>query len=237
MIAVQATDISKRFSNVNALTSISLQVEYGDVLGLLGPNGAGKTTLIHVLLGLVRPDSGHTNVLGRDPIAEPRSVRKEISYVPEVVSLYPELTAIQNLQFFNSFNEEPSNYVDLTQCLTDVGLGEQFHRNKVKTLSKGMCQKVGLAIALAKEARVIFLDEPWTGLDPESATELSDQIREMRERGTTILVATHDIFHLSGIASHIGILRRGELLSLVSSRELSAQDVEQLYLDQMRQRN
>ncbi|MCY3885993.1 MAG: ABC transporter ATP-binding protein [Gammaproteobacteria bacterium] len=234
MIAIQAEDISKSFSNVQALTNISLQVEIGDVLGLLGPNGSGKTTLIHVFLGLVRPNTGHAYVLGIDPTLDPRGARKEISYVPEVVSLYPELTAIQNLQFFNSFNEDPCNSAELTQYLLEVGLDERFHRNRIKTLSKGMCQKVGLAIALAKDARVIFLDEPWTGLDPESAMELSDQIRKMRQRGRTILVATHDIFHLSGIAGHIGILRSGVLLSLVSSSGLSAKELEQLYLDQMR---
>lgn len=235
MLALQATGISKRFSSIEALTNINLQVEVGDALGLLGPNGAGKTTLIHVFLGLVRPSTGQAYVLGIDPITEPRNARKEISYVPEIVSLYPELTAIQNLQFFNSFNEDPCKSAEITRHLLDVGLDESFHRNKIKTLSKGMCQKVGLAIALAKNARVVFLDEPWTGLDPESAMELSDQIREMRERGKTILVATHDIFHLSGIASHIGILRSGELLSLVSSNGLNAKELEQLYLDQMRQ--
>ncbi|MYD81303.1 MAG: ATP-binding cassette domain-containing protein [Gammaproteobacteria bacterium] len=235
MIALQASDVSKSFDNVNALDNVSLQVDNGDVLGLLGPNGAGKTTLINVFLGLVKPDTGRVLVLGKNPIEDPRDVRNDISYVPELVALYPELTALQNLEFFNSFNEDPCSNDELRQCLFDVRLNEKFHHNKTKTLSKGMCQKVGLAIALAKNARVIFMDEPWTGLDPESASEFSDQIRTTRNRGTTILLATHDLFHLSGLASHIGLLRNGRLSNLVSSHELDAKELEQLYLDHMRQ--
>lgn len=235
MFALQASDVSKSFSDVDALVNVNLQIGVGDVLGLLGPNGAGKTTLINVFLGLVKPDTGNVLVLGENPIEDPREVRKDISYIPELVALYPELTAFQNLQFFNSFNEDPRNKNELTQCLHDVRLNERFHDSKTKTLSKGMCQKVGLAIALAKNAQVIFMDEPWTGLDPESASELSDQIQATRDRGTTILLATHDLFHLSGIASHIGLLRNGRLLNLVSSHELDAKEIEQLYLDHMRQ--
>ena len=235
MFALQAIDVSKSFSDVDALVNVNLQIGVGDVLGLLGPNGAGKTTLINVFLGLVKPDSGKVLVLDKNPIEDPRDIRKDISYVPELVALYPELTAFQNLQFFNSFNEGPCNIDELTQCLHDVRLNERFHHSKTKVLSKGMCQKVGLAIALAKNAKVIFMDEPWTGLDPESASELSDQIQATRDRGTTILLATHDLFHLSGIASHIGLLRNGRLLNLVSSHELDAKEIEQLYLDHMRQ--
>ncbi len=235
MFALQAIDVSKSFSDVDALVNVNLQVDVGDVLGLLGPNGAGKTTLISVFLGLVKPDRGNVLVLGKNPIEDPRNVRKDISYVPELVALYPELTAFQNLQFFNSFNEDPCDKDVLRKCLFDVRLDEKFHDSKTKTLSKGMCQKVGLAIALAKNAQVIFMDEPWTGLDPESASELRGQIQATRDRGTTILLATHDLFHLSGIASHIGLLRNGRLLSLVSSLELDAKEIEQLYLDHMRQ--
>lgn len=234
MIALQATAVSKSFSTVDALDNVNLQVDVGGVLGLLGPNGAGKTTLLNVFLGLVKPDSGLVLVLGQNPDEDPRRVRKDISYVPELVALYPELTAFQNLKFFNSFNEDPCGTDELKQCLYDVRLNERFHDHKTKTLSKGMCQKVGLAIALAKNARVIFLDEPWTGLDPESASDLSDQIRTMQDHGTTVLLATHDLFHLSGIASHIGLLRSGRLLNLVSSHELDAKEIEHLYLDHMR---
>lgn len=237
MIAIKASKVSKRFSNVDALSDLSLQVNLGDVLGLLGPNGAGKTTLISVFLGLVKPDSGSAHVLGIDPFENPRAARREVSYLPELVSLYPELTAFQNLQFFSSFDPNPRSSSELRACLLDVRLDERFHDSKAKNLSKGMCQKVGLAIALAKKARVVFLDEPWTGLDPESATELNDQICELRERGTTILLATHDIFHLSAIASHIGIVRSGHLLKIVSSQEMKAEEVEQLFLEQMRRKD
>lgn len=235
MVALQATGISKSYSQVDALVDINLHIDAGDVLGLLGPNGAGKTTLINVFLGLVKPDTGKVLVLGKNPIENTRDVRKDIAYVPELVALYPELTAFQNLRFFNSFSEDPRDTEELKECLNTVRLNERFHDSKTKTLSKGMCQKVGLAIALAKNARVIFMDEPWTGLDPESASELSDQIRESRERGTTVLLATHDLFHLSGIATHLGLLRSGRLLNLVSSQELSALEIEHLYLDHMRQ--
>lgn len=237
MIALQATGIFKSFANVDALVDINLQVDDGDVIGLLGPNGAGKTTLINVFLGLVKPDRGKALVLGKNPIEDPRSVRKDVSYVPELVSLYPELTAFQNLQFFHSFHDAPCDSDELKNCLRTVRLDERFHDSKAKTLSKGMCQKVGLAIALAKRASVIFMDEPWTGLDPESAMELSEQIRDARERGSTIMLATHDIFHLSGIAGHIGMIRSGQLLSVVNSHHKSAKELEQLYLEQMRHTN
>ena len=233
MTALEAQGVSKRFADVHALVEISLTVDSGEVLCLLGPNGAGKTTLINVFLGFVRPDSGNTLVLGIDSSLDPVEARKKMSYVPERVALYPELTALQNIEFFTSFLPSPKERQDLQQHLIDVGLDEEFHNKKTKGFSKGMSQKVGLAIALSKGAEVALMDEPLTGLDPVAAAELVQHVVSLRESGTAILLATHDIFHVAEVATRIGLLRNGNLVDLIDAQDITAYELEKLYLGRM----
>ena len=235
MPILQAINVSKRFNDVTAISDISLDVLQGEIVCLLGPNGAGKTTLINVFLGFVKPDSGTVSVVGANPSEHPAEARKKVAYVPESVALYPDLTAMQNIQFFSSFSERSPGSQDLGQCLLDAGLPEQDHGRKTSQFSKGMRQKVGLAIALSKQAEVTLLDEPLTGLDPESATELILHLEKLKNGGTTILLATHDIFHVCSISTRVGMLRDGQLVDLLDAESLSAYELEKLYLSRMRE--
>ncbi len=233
--ALQAIDVCKSFAKVPALVDISLSVEPGEVLCLLGPNGAGKTTLISVFLGFLQPDAGSSLIFGVDSAIDPAEARKKASYVPERVALYPQLSAIQNVEFFNSFGSDRGKTEYFRQCLLDVGLQEHHHNQKTNKFSKGMSQKVGLAIALAKRSEVVFLDEPLTGLDPGAAAEFVSRIQWLQESGTAILLATHDLFHVSSMADRIGLLRNGQLLDLIEATELGAYELERLYLERMSQ--
>ncbi len=233
--ALRATNVCKNFANVQVLDEVSVSVELGEVVCLLGPNGAGKTTLINVFLGFVMPDSGSTSIFGTDSATDPLKARERVSYVPEKVALYPQLTALQNVAFFNSFGPRRGTTEKYKQALHDVGLPEHHHNLRTKSFSKGMSQKVGLAIALAKGSEAILLDEPLTGLDPSAASDFVSRIRWLKESGTAIMLATHDLFHVTSIATRIGFLRSGQLIDLIESSDLSVYELERLYLDRMSQ--
>ncbi len=233
MCVLRAVNLSKRFADVTVLDDVNLDVAAGETVCLLGPNGAGKTTLMRVFLGFVLPDSGQALVQNIDASVQPVESRKFLAYVPEVVSLYPELSAIRNLSFFNAFARPEATQGELRQLLTEVGLDERFHDKKAKEFSKGMRQKIGLAIALAKQAKVVLMDEPFTGLDPESAKDLSNHVKRIVANGTSILLATHDIFHVSELASKIALLRNGHLLGTLDSASMSAYELERQYLERM----
>ena len=234
MPALVAQSVSKKFADTEALNDVSFSLGSGEILCLLGPNGAGKTTLINVFLGFIQPDCGSVSVFGVDPSHDLESARRNLSYVPEFVAIYDELTALQNLELFNSFAEDQRSTSELSQLLERVGLSTSSHNSKTADFSKGMRQKVGLAIALSKNANVILLDEPFTGLDPVSATDFCQLVDSLREEGKTVLLATHDLFRVSEIATQIAILRNGRIHELVDGRNLGAYELEEMYLGQMR---
>ena len=231
---LEATAVTKQFTNTVALDDVSLTVNQSEAVCLLGPNGAGKTTLINIFLGFLQPDAGNVQVCGINPMSRPREARSRMSYIPESMLLYPDLTAVQNLEVFDSFLKERHSKQELFEMLSNAGLESEFHDAKAKTLSKGMRQKVALAIALSKRADVILMDEPLSGLDPVSAREFTEEIVRLRERGVTMLLASHDIFHVTSLATRIGMLKAGKLLELLDMGDMTAEDVESLYLSRMR---
>lgn len=232
MISIQQA--SKSFKEITAVDKLSLEVQKGEILGLLGANGAGKSTTIHMLLGFLRPDSGVVRINEMDVSKEANAVRKLIGYIPENVNLYTYLSGIENLDYFCRLAALKYNKSDLQEFLLTCGLEERAHQERVETYSKGMRQKVGIAIAYAKKAKVYLLDEPASGLDPLASNELSALLKKLASAGATILMASHDIFRVREVCHRIGILKNGSLVKELHSKEVSANELEQLYLEYMK---
>jgi ABC-2 type transport system ATP-binding protein len=231
MIALQ--QVGKRFDGQVALSGLDLTLSAGEVYALLGANGAGKSTTLNLLLGFLRPDSGTVRVDGIDPAAEPGEARARIAYLPEQVALYPSLSGAENLAYFAGLAGHRIPPKQITELLTRAGLPGEAHRRRLAGYSKGMRQKVGIAIALAKRARVLLLDEPLSGLDPAAANEVTRLIRQVADEGVAVLLATHDLFRARQVADRIGILRRGEKRAELPGQSLDGVQLEALYLQHM----
>lgn len=232
---IVARGLSKRYGAVRALDDVSLGVAGGRILALLGANGAGKTTTVHLLLGLLTPTAGVAKIAGYDVAADPIRARRSSAYVPDRLALYPHLTGLENLTYFHRAGAETERSAsELADALRRVGLDVEAQRRRASTYSKGMCQKVGLAIALAKGARALLLDEPLSGLDPKAANEFCSLLRELADGGAAVLMATHDLFRAHELADDIGIMKEGRLVERLQSRGVRAGELEKLYLERMR---
>lgn len=228
-----ANGITKQFGELAAVRDLSLEVKPGELLCLLGANGAGKTTTIQLFLGFLSPEKGQISVDGVDPGKSPREARKVLGYIPENVALYPELSGFENLKLFDRLTGHKVSDESYLQLLSDHGLPKDKSMRRVSTYSKGMRQKVGLAIAASKEAKALLLDEPMSGLDPKAASEFTESLLKQREQGRAILMATHDIFRAKEVATRLGIMKAGELVALVETKDVDAQEVEKIYLHHM----
>lgn len=234
---LQAWQLSKRFGDNVALDSLDLDVEAGEIVCLLGANGAGKTTTMNLFLGFLEPDGGEARVLGRSVAEDQVAARAALGYVAEIVSLYPSLTGAENLAFFHELSgNDPIDRDHRAALLKSLDFPMAAIDWPVGAYSKGMRQKLGLAIAVAKGALAILLDEPLSGLDPKAANDLVAVLRKLAGEGTAMLVSTHDIFRAKELADHIGIMAHGRLLEKLDAQLLSAVDLEQLYLRHMAER-
>ncbi len=231
MIQIQNASIS--FKGHLAVQNLNLQVKEGEILGLLGANGAGKSTTINMLLGFLPPDSGSVKIADKETFKNAANVRQLIGYIPENVNLYPYLSGLENLDYFCKLAGLKYSENELSQFLTACGLDKEAHHKRIEAYSKGMRQKVGIAIAYAKKAKVYLLDEPASGLDPLASNELSELLKKLAAEGATILMASHDIFRVREVCHRIGILKHGELVKELRSDEVSANELEQLYLEYM----
>lgn len=232
---LEVEDLTKRYgdSGVLALEGLNLHLDQGEIYGLLGSNGAGKTTTINLCLGYIEPTKGRIRVAGVDVHTEPLEAKRHLSYVPENVQLYGDFTAMENLSYFTKLSGTKRSKGEFLQILRDSGLEEQFFRKNVRSFSKGMRQKVAIAIAMAKEASVILLDEPTSGLDPSAAREFMDVISQLGDSGQTVLMSTHDIFRIKDVATRVGIMKWGCLGLELTRQELAGSDLEEIYLDYM----
>ena len=184
-------------------------------------------------MGFLPLDSGTASIDELDVSKETSKVRKLIGYIPENVNLYPYLSGLENLDYFCRLAGLSYSEGELQDFLTTCGLQSEAHRQKVSTYSKGMRQKVGIAIAYTKKAKVYLLDEPASGLDPLASNELSDLLKKLASEGAAILMASHDIFRVREVCDRIGILRNEQLVKELASEEVSANELEQLYLEYM----
>ncbi|MGS2741001.1 ABC transporter ATP-binding protein [Sinomicrobium sp. M5D2P17] len=227
---ITTKDLTKKYNGFTALNQLTLNINEGEIFCLLGANGAGKTTTINILLGFIAPSSGEASINGLSVTGDASETKKYLAYIPETVTLYPSLTGMENLKFFSSLAGYKLHRDELSQLLIKAGLQENAHQKPLRGYSKGMRQKVGIAIALAKNAKVLLLDEPISGLDPKAANEFSEILKELSTTGTTILMATHDIFRAKEVAHRIGIMKEGNLVSELEACKISANELEQLYL-------
>ncbi len=231
---LQARALSKRYEAGNlALDALDLEVGTGEIFGLLGANGAGKTTTINLFLGFIEPSGGQALVCGIDVAADPLAAKRHVAFVSENVMLYPSFTARQNLEFFARLGGRRPSRREIDSTLRRVGLQEEAFGRRVKTFSKGMRQKLGIAVAILKEAEVLLLDEPTSGLDPKASSELSALLRELSSEGRAILMSTHDLFRVTDVATRIGIMKEGRLLVERTREELRDENLETLYLEYM----
>jgi ABC-2 type transport system ATP-binding protein len=231
---LKAENLSKRYNGSAALSDLNLEVGPGDIYCLLGANGAGKSTTIRLFLNFIQPSSGRATVNGLDVTQAPLETKKVLAYIPEQVMLYPHLSGVENLEYFAALaGHEDYSRKELEAFLARSGLQADAHDQRVATYSKGMRQKVGIAIALAKQARALLLDEPTSGLDPEASNEFSGLLQQLRTDGVAILMATHDLFRAKEVGSRVGIMRRGVLRAELDPATLDHADLERIYLEHM----
>jgi len=216
------------------LDALDLKVPAGCVYALLGGNGAGKTTTLNALLGFVPAAAGQALVDGIDATRDPQAARARLAYLPENVALYPYLSGIENLQYFCTLSGLRIEFGRACDLLAASGLPAQAHSQRVGAYSKGMRQKVGLAIATARQARAMLLDEPTSGLDPAAANEFARGVLDARDAGMAVLMATHDLFNALQVADRIGILREGRLVAEFDAHGVAHDELERIYLEHAR---
>jgi ABC-2 type transport system ATP-binding protein len=231
---LQAILLTKQYDAHVALDRLNLSVEPGEVFCLLGANGAGKTTTINLFLNFVEPTSGTALINGVDVTSDPVGTKHFVSYIPEHVMLYRHMTGLENLEYFTGLIPG-ARYTreQLVDLLRTAGLPEHATNRRVEGYSKGMRQKVGLAIAAAKNAKALLLDEPTSGLDPKASNTFSESIATMSANGVAILMATHDLFRAKESGTRIGIMRDGVLRETLRCADISHSELEQLYLHHM----
>jgi ABC-2 type transport system ATP-binding protein len=230
----EAVHLTKHYNGIAALDDLTLRVMPGDVFCLLGANGAGKTTTINLFLNFVEPTSGTAKVCGIDVSEQPLETKKHLAYIPETVMLYKNLTGLENLEYFSALAGRPDyTRVQLLDFLQQVGLEPTAADRRVGTYSKGMRQKVGIAIALAKNAKALLLDEPTSGLDPKAANEFSSLLAQLSGHGVAVLMATHDLFRAKESGTRVGIMKQGRLVRTLDTVEVGHADLERIYLEHM----
>jgi ABC-2 type transport system ATP-binding protein len=227
---IDLQNISKQYSGRPVLRNLSLHVPEGQIFGMLGNNGAGKSTTINILLGFLKPDSGQVRVGGFDPVSSASEARRLIAYIPENVALYPELSGAENLEYLTSLGGRRLSPGETSTLLQRVGLTGGDASRRVSDFSKGMRQRVALALALARKARILLLDEPTSGLDPAAVRQLAVILRELCSEGASVLLTSHDLWHLSLDTDQVGILRDGCLHAQFRASEMSAQQIADAYL-------
>jgi ABC-2 type transport system ATP-binding protein len=219
-----------------AVGGVSLSIDSGEIYCLLGGNGAGKSTLVNMLMGFLVPSSGEAFIDGKSVAQSIQEIRRDITYIPDQVNLYPELSGLENLEFFiGLFNPELARDTGfLIRSMEAAGLPGAAIHQRAREYSKGMRQKVGVALSIAKRSKILILDEPTTGLDPVSSNEFAKLItRRAREAGVTVLMVTHDLFRAKQTGDRIGIMKKGCLVHEAKTDDLTHDELERLYIEHM----
>jgi len=235
---LEAINLTKIYEDgLLALDHLTLKVEPGEIFCMFGANGAGKTTAINLFLNFIPPSEGTALIEGIDVVKEPLRSKDYLAFVSENVMLYANFTAFQNLDYFTKLaGKRGLTKVDYAKALKSVGLQDEAFEMRTKNFSKGMRQKLGLAIAVIKDAPNILLDEPTAGLDPKCGQEFLNLLIKMRNEGKSVFMSTHDIFRAKLIADRVGFMKKGKLVMLKTRQELEGEDLTELYIQYMEER-
>ena len=235
---IEAVQLTKRYEDgVLAVDHLNVKIEPGEIFCMFGANGSGKTTTINLFLNFLPPTEGTALVEGIDVTKEPLRSKDFISFVSENVMLYGNFTAFQNLDYFSKLaGKRALTKADYAKALMSVGLQKEAFNVRTKNYSKGMRQKLGLAIAVLKDAPNILLDEPTSGLDPKSGQEFLNLLLQMRDLGKSVFMSTHDIFRAKLIADRVGFMKKGRLVMMKTRADLEGEDLTELYIQYMEER-
>jgi len=226
--AVEASGLTRRFGARIAVSNVDLAIRPGEFVALFGPNGAGKTTLLRLLCGLLRPSAGSIRILGFHIEKDPAPAKRRLAFLGHSAFLYPGLTARENLRFYARLYgvENPARRVD--ELLARVGLSERAD-DLVRAFSRGMLQRASIARTLLHDPEVVFLDEPFTGLDQEAGRTLFDLLAELRSRGRSVILVTHDLGEGLQKATRVLLLRRGRIVEDRQASGLTVPELKSLY--------
>jgi ABC-2 type transport system ATP-binding protein len=222
-IIIETVNLTRSYNHQKAVDSLSFTVNEGEVFGFLGPNGAGKSTTLLMLLGLSRPSGGSAKVCGLDPLRDSRKVKRRVGYLPENVGFYADLDAVQSLEYVAGLNGIQKNKVSekIDELLDLIGLKKDA-RKKVGAYSRGMKQRLGIAEVLIKDPKVLFLDEPTLGLDPDGAIRLIELVESLnRDRNITVLLSSHNLHQVQKISHRVGIMINGKMVATGSIENLA----------------
>jgi len=234
--AVEAENLTKYFGNLIAVDSVSFKVKKGEIFGLVGPNGAGKSTLIRMICTVLRPSAGKALVEGYDIIRQPQEVRKLIGVVQEKLILYAPLTPVENLEFFGKLYGLDSKVLKerIKELLEEVKLSAVKDK-PVGTFSTGMRQRLNIARALLHDPKLVILDEPTNGLDPQSVRWVRDYIVNLKNRGLTVILTSHDMYEIDELADTVAIMDKGKILEIGKKEDLKrkygATKIEDVFLE------
>jgi ABC-2 type transport system ATP-binding protein len=218
MAMIEAHELTRKFGQITAVENLNLEVAEGEVLGFLGPNGAGKTTTIRILAGIISPTSGYAVVAGRRTDGIVEQLHEAIGLLTETPGFYDHLSARRNLEFYAGFYPDVNIVAQVEKYLKMMGLWER-RDTKVGTFSKGMKQRLALARALVHEPKVLFLDEPTAGLDPEAAREVREMVKGLSREGRTIFLSTHNLAEAEFLCHRIAVVKT-RLLALDTAENL-----------------
>jgi ABC-2 type transport system ATP-binding protein len=221
--AIETNNLIKEFDGLRAVDDVSFQVEEGEIFGFLGPNGAGKTTTTRMITGVIKPDSGTATIEGIDVVKNPTAAKEKIGIAPEEANAYLDLTARGNMNLAGEIYGVPRGELrgKVDELLDTFGLLDRAD-SKVKGFSKGMKQRLILAMALINDPGILFLDEPTAGLDVESRRLIKDQVKELNEEGKTIFLTTHDIAEADRLCDRVAVINRGNIAAIDSPEKLKA---------------
>jgi linearmycin/streptolysin S transport system ATP-binding protein len=221
---LEVNNLVKKYGDFTAVKGISFDIKEGEIFSLLGPNGAGKTTTISMLSTLYAPTAGDATVGGHSITKDPMAVKHLIGVVPQEIALYEDLTAYENLVFWGQMyglsGKPLTSRVD--EVLEQIGLTDRA-RNKVKTYSGGMKRRVNIGVGLLHKPRLLFMDEPTVGIDPQSRRAILDTVKDLNRQGMTLLYTTHYMEEAQELSDRVGIIDHGELIALGTQKELTQQ--------------
>ncbi len=226
---IETNDLTKIYGHRPAVDGLSLTVGAGEIFGFLGPNGAGKTTSLLMLLGLTEPSRGWARVLGMDPLRDPLKIKRQVGYLPENVGFYGDMTGWENLEYVARLNglDGPEMKARMEEALARVELKGEEHK-LTSAYSRGMRQRLGIAELLVKSPRIVFLDEPALGLDPDGMNKMLELIQSLsRDQGMTVVLSSHMLDQVQRICHRVGIMLHGKMVAMGAINDLAREKMGQ----------